>query len=498
MQDFRKRLLHGTIWIGASRLLVNLAGLVSTLVLARFLVPADFGLVGIALTVTAVVTSLTELSLNAALIQHPSPLDRHFDTAFTLNLLRAVILGAVIAVLAVPVARSYHDERLTQVILFVGGTTLLSGFANPKLVSFSRILQFRQDFIINVSQRIVALGVSAAIAILYRSYWALVLGNAAAQLLAVILSYVLLPYRPRFTLAGGRDLFSFSVWLSFVQVINTVNYKFDQLVIGYVLGNASLGYYAVGDNLAALATREATAPLAQTLFPGFSRLAAERSRLIAAYQRAQSLLGLIGLPFGCGFAVVAKPFVLLAMGEKWRPAILLIQLLSGIFALQTLSSTLQPLAMAMGNTRRLFHRDLINFVIRLPLLLLGIFLGGLIGIAVARCVSGVAATILNMELARRLLGVSIADQLRVNARALAGAAVMMPGVAVESLAFATPATPLGLAAQIAILVATGASLYVGVVAGLWWAAGRPDGAEREVANLLRRILGRGSLPLSPP
>lgn len=145
------------------------------------------------------------------------------------------------------------------------------------------------------------------------------------------------------------------------QPVNTLNWRFDHLVIGYFLGNVPLGYYSVGDNLTASPTRAAITPVAQTLFPAMARLTGDVQHLRQAYQRAQSLMLAVALPLGCGFAIVAEPLVLLTMGEKWSHAITIIQLLAAIFALQTLSSAVQPLAMAMGQTRMLFNRDLVNW-----------------------------------------------------------------------------------------------------------------------------------------
>ena len=93
-------------------------------------------------------------------------------------------------------------------------------------------------------------------ALVYRSYWALIAGIAVTQVWTMVLSYFLFPFRPRPSLVYAGELLSFSVWLSLSQTTNTLNWKFDQFVIGYFLGGTSLGYYTVGDNLAALPPRE--------------------------------------------------------------------------------------------------------------------------------------------------------------------------------------------------------------------------------------------------
>jgi len=489
------RLTKGATWIAATRILVNIIAFANTLLLARLLTPADFGLVAIAIAITTVVTSVTELSLASALIQHKNPRDEHFDSAWTLNFARGAILALLICGIAVPTAQLYGDTRLVSVMLVIGAVTLLGGMANPKLVVFSRKLVFWQEFALGVSQKLLGFIVAAVVALLYRSYWALIAGIVVTQVSATVLSYFLFPYRPRLRLGGVGELFSFSAWLSLSQAINTLNWKFDQLVIGYFLGGTSLGYYTVGDNLAILPTREATAPLALTLFPAFSRLVDDPARLRRAYQHAQALLCMVALPLGCGFAIVAKPLIVLTMGKTWLPAVIVVQLLASIFAIQTLSTTLQPLALAMGQTRRLFYRDSVNFVIRVPLIVVGMVTGGLVGIVYARCISGLVGTAINMAMTRWLLGLSVRDQLAVNVRSLISVGLMVLGVFLGGQMISNIESSLGRITKIAAMVAAGAIIYVGALYALWCRAGRPDGPESEVIRVAGRMLSSGNVGL---
>jgi O-antigen/teichoic acid export membrane protein len=487
----RRRLAKGALWIGASRTLVNLIAFGNTLVLARLLMPADFGLVSIALTVSAVIVSLTELSLSQALIHHANPGDDEYHSAWTMNAIRAGLLMLATFAIAAPVAKLYGDQRLVSVMMVIGLGTFATGLANPKLVAFSRGLVFWQESMVSLTQNLVSFGVAIAVALTFRSYWALVVGLVIGQIWATIFTYLLVPYRPCIRLKGGRNLLSFSLWLSLAQAVNTLNWRFDHLVIGYFLGNVPLGYYSVGDNLAASPTRAAITPVAQTLFPAMARLTGDVQHLRQAYQRAQSLMFAVALPLGCGFAIVAEPLVLLTMGEKWSHAITIIQLLAAIFALQTLSSAVQPLAMAMGQTRMLFNRDLLNFLIRLPLIIVGLWAGGLAGIVVARCVSGVIGTFINMEMARRLLSLSIWRQFSINSRALIATVVMVSGAVAINQLFLAPAPP-SYWVQAVVLVSAGAVLYLGTTFLLWWCLGRPAGPDKEVIDFVIDVWRSGS------
>ncbi len=489
MEGVRKRLTVGAIWTAGGRIVSNLLGLVSTLVLARLLTPADFGLVAIATIIYAIVQAITELSLSAALIQHKDPQREHYDTAFTLSILRSVAIGVVLAIAAWPVAVAYKDERLIGICFMLGATSLVSGLMNPKLVVYRRRLSFSQEIVTEFIRQIVGLVISVGIAVTFHSYWALVISSLVSQATGVIISYALVPYWPRLSFAHWRNLFSFSSWMALSSGLNALNYRADQLALGALMGNGPLGQYTVGDNLASLPVRESTAPIANVLFPAFSRLQDDRERLRQAFLRSQRLLVATAMPVGVGFALVAAPLLELVLGPQWTQAALVGQILSTVFAAQAFLMPVTPLAMGLGRTRLLFMRDLFYIVIRYPLIFAGLFSGGLVGLLFARCISGATGIVVEIYLAKRLIGVGMTTQVLSNWRALTATASMAASVWIVGALTAGTSGIL----QLVLMIVSGAASYFGSTLALWWATGRPAGPEREAMELLlfmrRRALG---------
>lgn len=490
----KARMMRGTMWIAGARVLVNGIAFASTILLARLLTPTDFGIVAIATAITTIVQSITELSLAEALVQHEDPSEEHFHSAWTLNVARSSLLGLIIAIAAWPISLGYDDPRLLPIMLVIAAVTALNGASNPKLIVFQRNLIFWQDFAFSVSQKVAGFVVAIGVAIIFRSYWALVAGMIATQVCAIALSYALYPYRPRLRFVETRELLSFSVWLTLSRAVNALNYRSDQLLIGYVLGPKLLGYYTVGDNLAALPTREAIAPLTQTLFPAFARLSQDVGRLRDAYRRAHALLCAIAFPVGIGFAVVAQPLVLLLMGGKWLPSVPIIQVITVVIALSVLTMPLQALAMAAGETKVLFGRDVRNLLIRVPFMLLGLWigsqtiLGAVMGIIWGRAVSNVIGNIWNMLLVRRIIGLGVGEQLIAVWRTGVGSAVMVVAATAAQALIPDGGSSGLLIARVVVAVAAGALAYAATLAGLWVAQGRPGGAETEIITLAGQAL----------
>ncbi len=486
--SIKHRLLKGTAWLAFARVLVNALSILSTFVLARLLAPADFGLVALGTTLMLLATEVTELSLAQALVRHADPTRAHFDTAWTLNALRSTVLGAAFAAAAVPVARLYGDERLVGILLALACSIFLSGLINPRRVLLQRELIFWQEFMLTVGQKFIGVAASILVAYLYQSYWALVVGVLVTQVANVAISYMVLPFCPRPRFAHARELFSFSLWITAARVVDTLNWRFDTLFVGKVLGDTALGHYAMGNTLASIPTRETTAPLRQTFFPAFSAMQDDDVRLAAAYQRAQAVVTAVALPAGIGAALVADPLIRLVMGEKWVPAIFVVQALAAVYALQTLGSSVDAVGMAKGQTRLLFVRSLQMLLVRVPVILGALLFFGMAGLVAARVLTGLLAAVVNMHLAGRLIGVGMLAQLKANQRALVAAAVMVgTTLAVRSL-LPAPTTPQRLLTELLVLAATAVASYFLATWLQWIRVNRPAGPEQELKQILGKIL----------
>jgi PST family polysaccharide transporter len=488
----KAKLARGVFWLAFAKLLVNVLALCSTLVLARLLTPDDFGVVAIVTTLLSIVGPLTELSLGAALIHHSAPEEEHFHTAWTMNLIRALGLASLFLAFAPVVAAFYADDRLLAAMVAIGASVFIGGLSNPKIVTQTRDLEFWPTFLVAVSQKLLGFLVGLTLAIIYRNHWALLGGTLASQFTGVLVSYFVQPYKPKWSLAYCRELWSFSVWVSLGQIVNTLNWRLDHLLVGSFLGSRALGVYTMGDNLAGLPTREATSPLEQTLFPGFRNVAEDRTQLVRVYLRAQALVSSIALPIGFACGLMAKPLVELVLGHQWSEAVVVVQVLSCIFAIQSLSATVHPLALALGATRTMFYRDVFAFLVRVPIILCGMLFFGLIGIVYGRAISGSISVLMNMYVVRRLIGLSIARQFANSARSLVAVA-FMGGLLMSVGDSCVVTNGLGLLNPVVnfiVVSLAGLFLYILVHGLLWVGFGRPIGPESDVLDLLRKVLNR--------
>jgi len=483
------RMSTGAAWIVASRVYMMLGLIIQTVVVARLLGPSLFGLAAIATTIAGIVEISTKQSLTSALVQLDKVTNEHLDTAFTLNLFRGVIIGVVLLSIAYPMASLYDDERVAPLLIALAISTSFFGISNPKIYIFTKNLVFWQDFARVVAERTAIVVVSVAIAYYYRSPWAVIAGVAAGQISLVVSSFFFVPYRPRLSLKKTRDLLSFSIWITLSNAVNAIFQKMDSLLVGYYLGNATLGTLSVATQIAFVPTNEMKTPILRSAFPGFRKLYPDLDKLRDAYQRVQSLVFLLSMPLAFGMVMVAEPMVMLFLGEEWVGGIIVIQLLAGGAGLQSMSNPVNPMAMAMGKTKTLFYRNLLNTISRIFFVVPGLLLGGLIGLLLARLVHSLLTIAMNMHLARKFLSLDYFTQIAVNMRTIVATALMAAAVAGIDLLLPEAATNLELALDLAAKVAVGGIAFAGTLFAIRLVS-KKHGPEEELVQLSMSFFGR--------
>lgn len=478
----------GAMALGATRIVTNAASMIALVILARLLTPEDFGLVAIGTTVLGIVVALTELSLGSALIQRTEVTQEHVDSAWTMALIRAGLIIGGFAVAAWPLSVLYDDLRLIPVFIVSGATGAMTGLINPMIALRTKQMSFRPMLTMQITQKVAGLVISIGLALWLRNYWAIVAGTAIGTALSILMSYFVIPYRPRLTLSRSKDLLGFSSWLFFGQVANVLNWRFDQLIIGLFLPKAQLGAYSMADNLSAIPSRETTAPITQALFPSFSRMQDDVGRLRGAYLTAQATIALVALPLGVGLAVLAGPIVRVALGEKWMMAAPLVEVIACSYAVQTLTTGSRPLAMSRGKTKGLFVRDLIGLGLRVPFVLVGLAGWGLMGMVWGRALSSLVGVFISFALVRQILGLPITEQIWSHRRTVVSVGIMAAAVLLaDQQLVAMGAEPI---VRIIALVPAGGIAFLGSLGLLWAIGGFRPGAETELLGLARGVIAK--------
>ena len=478
------------------KMLDRCIGLVSTVILARMLVPEDFGLVAMSMVIIAALQLLVSFSFDVALIQNPKAGRDEFDTAWTFNVLFAIACGAVLALTAPLAARFYSEPRLELIIYVLAFGFVAQGLSNIGPVTFRRDMQFDREFKFLISKRLSTVLVTIPLALYAQNYWALVIGQLAGTLLSVGLSYRVSSYRPRVSFKARQALFSTSKWLVVNNIVQFLNNSAAQFIIGRYAGAPTLGVYAIATEIATLPTTELVAPINRAAFPGYAKNAGDLAQLRISFLGVISSISLFALPAGLGIVSVADLLVPAVLGWKWMAAIPLIQILAVYGVIQALQTNIGYVYLALGNVRLNTMIGGVQSIILLSLLFPAIHYWGGIGAAWAFLVTIILMIPVNQIMIARCLHLSTIELAKHLLRPFVSALVMATAVfGLKSVLHLRPVTLDYLLALFACS-ALGALVYTVTMYGLWRLAGFPAGPENFIFQKIESILAKAGLKIN--
>lgn len=389
------KVINGALLLSFMRVSIRVLGLISTIVLARILVPEDFGLVAIALTYVAVITGVTTFNVNAALIHITSKSNDYFNTAWSISIIRGIVLAFILFLSSFIMDNFFDDERLTSIIWAISLLPLIDSCINPKFVVFEKSLDFSKEVKLQIITKITGVIITIFFAIITKSYWSLIIGLIFTSILKTFFSYILLRYKPHFTLSKWREFLSYTGWLTAASALNSITMQIDNFIIAKYFGTKFIGFYHIANQVSMMFTTEVSMSLSRAVFPALSDIKNDQKTLDLAVIKSISLISLITLPVAIGFAIISNEFILIVYGEKWIDAASIIHFIVPTLALSAMFSIGASLAKAVGKTRQLFFRDLIYFLFRVPALIISTYFFGMRGFIDAYIASGFVFLVLN-------------------------------------------------------------------------------------------------------
>jgi O-antigen/teichoic acid export membrane protein len=477
MENLGQKVTAGIYWMVGARLVDRLIGIISTLILARVLVPGDFGLVAMATAIGGILDLLGAFSFDMALIQNAKAERRHYDTVWTFNVLFGLTCGLGLIMLANFAAKFYSEPRLTMIMYVLSLSYFLNAFNNIGVIAFRKDLNFGKEFKFMFWRRFATFIITISAAFVLRSYWALLIGMTFGRLVGLVMSYAMNSYRPWFTLSALPELFGFSKWLLINNALFFLLHNGCTFVIGRMFGAGALGIYSVSYEISSLPSSELVAPINRVMFPSFSKMKATEE-IARAYLKLFGLITLTILPVGIGIAAVAEPLVLTVLGNKWIAAIPLIQLLALHGAVSATQTNNGVVWLALGRPRATTSIALYFLAVLFPALYLGLKWYGLPGVGYAYMLANILTIPYGMHLSKTFLGFSWSALFACFWRPVLGVVLMYVAVRLFDHQMAGQLPLLRTLADAAV----GALVYCAFILVTWRSAGRPDSAERFVLN----------------
>jgi PST family polysaccharide transporter len=407
---------RGASWTLLNLTVSRLGQFLLGVIVARIVAPADFGVFAVALVVQMIVTNASEMGVSTALFRgDQAAIDRRGPTVTTIALASSGVLAVTMALGAPGLAHLLDAPRASGVIAVLALTVALSGLAAVPSVLLTR--GFRNDlrFVADLASLIVG---GVVLLLLARAGWgpmALAWSRVASQAVAVVFLTLFAPtrYRPGFARTEARALLAFGLPLCAANMLSWAILNVDYIVIGRLLGSASLGLYMLAFNISSWPTNTLSAVVRSVALPAFARLHRESPDGVPRdFRLAFRKVAALSFPVALFIGALAQPLVRGVYGNRWIGAATALTWLALFGAFRTTMDLFVDFLIALGRTRRVMAVQLLWLGTLIPAMVVGVRVAGLAGAGAAHVAVAALLVMPAYVLAGRKVGVAAAPLLR--------------------------------------------------------------------------------------
>jgi O-antigen/teichoic acid export membrane protein len=338
-----EKAVRGIPWTIVTFGATKVVGVLTTIALARMLLPSDFGLFALATLGTSLFSIFNGNWLGATLIVRDDLDDRARGTVLTLVLLSGVLMAALLAAVAPVAAAAFGEPRLMVILFVYSGILVFSGVNWFYQMVMQRELEFRKRFITQVARMVVFSSIAVTMGALGAGVWSLVVADFLGRLVNGVALICLAPYRvrPAFELSRARDVVRGSRGFLGQELAEFFEENADYLSIGSILGASQLGFYSMAFRQAELPHFAIADPVATVTFPAFAQMRQRGKDISHSFLTGLRLVALLTCPIGVLLSAGAKPFTEAIFGPTWLPMV-------GPVAVLGLWAIFRPLQVTVG------------------------------------------------------------------------------------------------------------------------------------------------------
>lgn len=456
-----QKTVHGVFWTYLSFIGGKVLNFVSTIILARLLLPEQFGLIGYCLVVIQYVDIINSAGIDTALIARRENVQEAANAAFVANMIFGVVCFAITWIIAEPVSVFFKSPEIVPLFRALGLSLPLTGLGMVPDTMLKREMKFKRAVLSDVVRNFIKGAVSIVLALLGFGVWALVWGQVLGVLTGSIISWLLAGWRPtwQFHPDATKSIVFFGFHIILLETAGAFRNNVDYLLVGRILGATALGFYTMSYRIPELLIRSLNYVVGNVSLPALAMTKSDSGKMKKFYFGYLGFLSMFVFPLGVGLAFTAPVFIPLFLSEKWGPAIIptaLISIALGITALGYVPGVLY---------KAISRPDILNKLafLKMPIAVLILWYAtrwNIVGVAAAQIVVAVISLVLDMVVANYVMRYPWTDLVKAISPALT-ATLSMAAV----LFLIQQSMPTANLVQLILMVALGGLTFIGV---LWF------------------------------
>jgi PST family polysaccharide transporter len=472
--------VKSTFWAYLSFVTGKALVFVSTIILARLLAPAEFGIVGFCLIAIQYLDVLNGLGVESALIARRDKVEQAANAAFALSIGSSLVLYILAWFAAPGIARFFDADDVTGLFRVLALGLLLNAAGSVPSAMIQRELRFKAKLVPDITSSILKGGTSIGFAVFGFGAWSLIWGQIAGGIMSAALFWILAGWRPTrlFDREVTKQVFGYGKHMIAIGIFGALVGNVDYLIVGRVLGAAALGYYTLAYRIPDLIVRSTVLVIAKVGFPFLSRLQSNPSELRSVYFKLLRYVTLFTFPAGVGLALIAPLFIRTFYTDRWEPSIVVMQFIAIAVAVTSVGYLPGLIYKSINRPEILTKIAAVRAILVVAVLVVAVR-WGIAGVAFGTIVVELIAVALNTVIISRILQFPAWEMLR----AITPALVASSAMALTVIAVMMTVKPDGLLG-IVMLSVVGAMSYIAILAAI-----SPD-TTNQTRTMLRSTLGR--------
>lgn len=410
--NLKEKVVSGVVWSAIQKFGTILLNFISSIILARLLMPEDYGCIGMLAIFMAVSSTFIDGGFGSALIQKKRPSDEDYSTIFIWNIFLSILIYLILFVSAPGISVFFHTEILCGVLRVQSLVLIINASKIVQLNVLKKQLDFKKIAIVDVSVSIVSLGLTIVLAIHGAGVWALVCQQLTLSLFTAVTYWIVCPWKPRliFSKDSFSELFGFGGFVLLSNLLNTFCNNIQGILIGRFYTPVTMGYYSKAKSTEELSSTFVSQIVEQVAYPVLVEAQGDMDYMKRMLNKFSIVLAFISFPMMLILAILAEPIFQILYSNRWLGSVPYFQILcfAGI-AICMQGITYYAVA-ALGKSRAMFKWTFVKRGVGLILLVLGMVIGGVKGLLLGMVCTSWLIYIINAALVQKYVGYSLKNQ----------------------------------------------------------------------------------------
>lgn len=411
--NIKNKTVTGFFWQLSQKVLCQVVSFGISVVLARLLLPSDYGVIAICSMFLVLTGIFIGGGLGTALVQKKNADDIDFCTVFYSGLVLSIVVYLAVFFAAPYIAIFFKNEQITAVIRVLALAMPIGTLSGVQNAFVSKQMIFKKFFYSSLIGTIASGAVGLGIALTGFGVWALVGQNLVSTITNTLVLFCIIDWHPKliFSYERFKQLFSFGWKMAVVNILTTFFYQLKGYVIGYKYSAAQLAYYNRGEGLPGILYNNINGTISDVLFPALSQLQDDKEALKRALSRAMRISSFFLIPALFGLAAISDKLVIIIFSEKWAPSIPFMQVICMISCSDILGMANYQAIKAVGRADTLLKMEFLKRPAMFAILIATMFISPL-AIAVGQLVYSILAFVVNAYPNRKYIGYPIWQQMK--------------------------------------------------------------------------------------